>query len=166
MKKDGFIIYDKHVAFWGSEFSNFYPCKIVIDGVEYKSSEQGFMARKAGYFGDTETYNEILDAKTPDEAKQLGRKVKGYNDWEWANVREEMMYQIVLQKFLQNNDLQLLITRKDLMDKSFVEGSPFDGIWGVKMDYRNPDIDNEENWNGTNLLGKVLNRVRDYLLRK
>ena len=26
--------------------------------------------------------------------------------------------------------------------KDFVEGSPFDGVWGVKMDYRNPDIDN------------------------
>ncbi len=165
MKKDGFIIYDKHVAFWGSEFSNFYPCKIVIDGVEYKSSEQCFMARKAGYFGDEETQNEILNAKTPDEAKKLGRKVKGYNDWEWANVREEIMYQIVLQKFLQNNDLQLLITRKDLMNKTFVEGSPYDGVWGVKMDYRNDKIDDESNWNGTNLLGKVLCRVRDYLLR-
>lgn len=166
MKKDGFIIYDKHVAFWGSEFSNFYPCKIVIDGVEYRSSEQCFMARKASYFGDKETYNEILNANTPEEAKKLGRKVKGYNDYEWANVREEIMYQIVLQKFLQNNDLQMLITRKDLMDKDFVEGSPFDGVWGVKMDYRNAKIDDESNWEGTNLLGKVLCRVRDYLLRK
>jgi len=165
MKKDGLIVYDKHVAFWGSEFSNFYPCKIVIDGVEYRSSEQCFMARKASYFGDKETYNEILNANTPEEAKKLGRKVKGYNDYEWANVREEIMYQIVLQKFLQNNDLQMLITRKDMMDKTFVEGSPFDGVWGVKMDYRNDKIDDESNWNGTNLLGKVLCRVRDYLLR-
>ena len=29
------------------------------------------------------------------------------------------------------------------------------------MDYRNPDIDNPENWNGENLLGKVLNEVRE-----
>ena len=76
------------------------------------------------------------------------------------------MYNIVLQKFLQNNDLQLLITRKDLMNKTFVEGSPYDGIYGVKMDYRNPDIDDEENWNGINLLGKILCNVRCYLLRE
>ena len=31
------------------------------------------------------------------------------------------------------------------------------------MDYRNPDIDNPENWNGENLLGKVLNEVRKEL---
>ena len=166
MKKDGFIIYDKHVAFWGSEFSNFYPCKFTFDGVEWKSSEQCFMAQKAKFFNDEETYNLILKAETPEEAKKLGRLVKNYDDEKWAEVREEKMYNAVLQKFLQNNDLQLLITRKDLMDKSFVEGSPFDGIYGVKMDYRNPDIDDEENWGGTNLLGKILNRVRDYLLRK
>lgn len=165
MKKDGFIIYDKHVAFWGSEFSNFYPCKFTFDGVEWKSSEQCFMAQKAKFFNDEETYNLILKAETPEEAKKLGRLVKNYDDEKWAEVREEKMYNAVLQKFLQNNDLQLLITRKDLMGKTFVEGSPFDGVWGVKMDYRNDKIDDESNWEGTNLLGKVLCDVRNYLLR-
>lgn len=165
MKKDGFIIYDKHVAFWGSEFSNFYQCKFTFDGVEWKSSEQCFMAQKAKFFNDEETYNLILKAETPEEAKKLGRLVKNYDDEKWAEVREEKMYNAVLQKFLQNNDLQILITRKDLMGKTFVEGSPFDGVWGVKMDYRNDKIDDESNWNGTNLLGKVLCRVRNYLLR-
>lgn len=165
MKKDGFIIYDKHVAFWGSEFSNFYPCKFTFDGVEWKSSEQCFMAQKAKFFNDEETYNLILKAETPEEAKKLGRLVKNYDDEKWSEVREEKMYNAVLQKFLQNNNLQLLITRKDLRNKTFVEGSPFDGIYGVKMDYRNPNIDDEENWNGTNLLGKILCNVRSYLLR-
>jgi ribA/ribD-fused uncharacterized protein len=165
MGKDGFIIYDKHVAFWGSEFSNFYPCRFTFDGVEWKSSEQCFMAQKAKFFNDEETYDLILKSKTPEEAKKLGRLVKNYDDGKWSEVREEKMYNAVLQKFLQNRDLQLVITRKDLLDKSFVEGSPFDGVWGVKMDYRNDLIDDESNWNGTNLLGKVLNRVRNYLLR-
>lgn len=165
MKKDEFIIYDKHVAFWGSEFSNFYPCKFTFDGVEWKSSEQCFMAQKAKFFYDKETYGLIVKSTSPKDAKKLGRLVKGFDDEKWSKVREDVMYNIVLQKFLQNNDLQLLITRKDLMNKTFVEGSPYDGIYGVKMDYRNPDIDNEENWNGTNLLGKILCNVRSYLLR-
>lgn len=165
MKKDGFIIYDKHVAFWGSEFSNFYPCRFTLDGFTWKSSEQCFMAKKANYFNDVETYDLILKAETPEEAKKLGRLVKNFDDTKWSKVREQVMYDIVLQKFLQNDKLQKLITRKDLMDKTFVEGSPFDGVWGVKMDYRNDKIDDESNWNGTNLLGKVLCRVRDYLLR-
>ena len=36
-------ITDEHVAFWGGPFSNFYPCKIVHHGHEFKSSEQCFM---------------------------------------------------------------------------------------------------------------------------
>ena len=39
----------------------------------------------------------------------------------------------------------------------------FDEIWGVKMDWRNPDIDDECNWQGQNLLGKVLDKVREEL---
>ena len=135
MKKDEFIIYDKHVAFWGSEFSNFYPCKFTFDGVEWKSSEQCFMAQKAKFFYDKETYGLIVKSTSPKDAKKLGRLVKGFDDEKWSKVREDVMYNIVLQKFLQNNDLQLLITRKDLMNKTFVEGSPYDGIYGVKMDY-------------------------------
>lgn len=165
MKDKGFIIYDKHVAFWGSEFSNFYPCRFTFDGVEWKSSEQCFMAQKAKFFNDEETYGLILKSETPEEAKKLGRLVKNYDDEKWSEVREEKMYNAVLQKFLQNDDLQLLITRKDLMNKTFVEGSPYDGIYGVKMDYRNQNIDDESNWNGTNLLGKILCNVRNYLLR-
>ena len=165
MKDEGFIIYDKHVAFWGSEFSNFYPCRFEFDGVKWKSSEQCFMAQKAKFFNDEETYDLILKSTNPKDAKKLGRLVKGFDDEKWSKVREDVMYNIVLQKFLQNNDLQLLITRKDLMNKIFVEGSPFDGIYGVKMDFRNPKIDNEDNWNGRNLLGNILGRVRKYLLR-
>ena len=29
--KTGLKIYDKHVAFWGSAFSNFYPCKFELE---------------------------------------------------------------------------------------------------------------------------------------
>ena len=42
-----YIVTDKHVLFWGSKFSNFYPVKIEIGDVTYRSSEQYFMAQKA-----------------------------------------------------------------------------------------------------------------------
>ena len=56
------------------------------------------------------------------------------------------------------------ILSKEFEGKGFIEGSPFDAIWGVKMDWRNPDIDNDYNWRGQNLLGKVLNKVRENLI--
>jgi hypothetical protein len=118
------------------------------------------MARKAGYFGDDETYNKILSTNTPEEAKKLGRQVKGFVDEEWAIVRENIMYDIVYEKFAQNKNLRDFLLSEEFKNKIFVEGSPFDGVWGVKIDYRNDIIDDESNWNGTNLLGKVLEKVR------
>lgn len=162
---DEFIVYDNHVAFWGSEFSNFYKCNFTYLGIKFSSSEQAFMYEKALYFKDKETAALILEAKTPKEAKKLGRQVRGFDSDEWSEVCEDIMYNVVLHKFIQNDKLQKLITREDLLGKTFVEGSPYDGIWGVKMAWNNPKIDDESNWEGENLLGKVLGRVRDYLLR-
>ena len=156
-------IYDKHVAFWGSAFSNFYPCHFQEGDWHWISSEQCFMAKKAEYFKDTEILEEILKAETPEKAKKLGRKVKNFDAEKWSIVCFDKMYDAVYAKFSQNSDLKELLLSSDFEDKSFVEGSPFDAIWGVKMDWRNPYIDNEENLQGQNLLGKVLNKVREDL---
>jgi ribA/ribD-fused uncharacterized protein len=161
--RSGLAVYDKHVAFWGSAFSNFYDCEFVENGKTWKSSEQCFMAKKAEYFGDNEMYDAIVAAKTPAKAKSYGRKVRFFDADEWSKVCFDKMYETVYAKFSQNEDLRDFILSDEFDGKDFVEGSPFDAIWGVKMDWRNPDIDNEENWKGQNLLGKVLNRVREDL---
>ena len=156
-------IYDKHVAFWGSAFSNFYPCSFTEGGKVWKNSEQCFMAKKAKFFSDEEMYNAILNSETPKEAKKYGRLVKNFDAEKWSKVCFDKMYDAVYAKFSQNSGLKELLLSSDFEGKGFVEGSPYDAIWGVKMDWRNPDIDNEENWQGQNLLGKVLNKVREDL---
>ena len=163
--KSNLKIYDKHVAFFGSAFSNFYPCTFEEKGLVWKSSEQCFMAKKAEYFNDFEIYDEILMCETPREAKSWGRKVRDFDAEKWSEVCFEKMYDAVYAKFSQNEDLKNLILSEEFKGKGFIEGSPFDAIWGVKMDWRNPDIDNEENWKGQNLLGKVLDKVREDLMK-
>ena len=37
---------------------------------------------------------------------------------------------------------------------------------GVKLQWDDPKIGDPENWNGLNLLGKTLNKVRLYLLHE
>jgi ribA/ribD-fused uncharacterized protein len=156
-------IYDKHVAFWGSPFSNFYECKFVEGDNVWSSSEQCFMAKKAIFFGDRETFLEIIQSKTPKEAKKLGRKVKNFDEKAWSEVSFNMMYEAVYAKFSQNEDLKTLLLSEEYENKSFVEGSPYDAIWGVKMYWNNPKIDDENNWKGENKLGKVLDKVREEL---
>ena len=50
MNKGGYRVTDKYVLFWGSEFSNFYPCKIIFDNKEFTSSVRLFMWCKAHCF--------------------------------------------------------------------------------------------------------------------
>ena len=159
-----YAVYDKHVAFWGSPFGNFYKCNFTYKDFAWKSSEQAYMAEKAIYFKDYGTLYDILMADTPREAKRLGRQVKNFDANKWNKVSFDIMFDIVLQKFLQNDDLMNLIKDPEYKDKHFVEGSPEDGIWGVKVSWDDPRIDDESNWNGENRLGKVLDKVRQYLI--
>ena len=109
-------IYDKHVAFWGSFLSNFYPCTFILNepfdaiykiinvdeserkDLVWKSSEQCFMAHKAHCFMDFKTMGEIMSTEDPKEAKKLGRKVKDYNDEIWSSIRKTIMKKVVFEK--------------------------------------------------------------------
>ena len=165
---DGMTVHENHVAFWGGALSNFYPCHIHVDidwdenpvDLTFKSSEQYFMWQKAKWFKDDEIAEKILQAETPKEAKALGRQVKGFNEEEWEGAREAAMWNAVYLKFSQDKSLRDFLLSDEFKGKGFVEGSPIDGIWGVKIHYESPNIDDEAQWNGLNLLGKVLDKVR------
>ena len=165
---------DKYVAFWGSAFSNFFPCKLHIDiseiiggeprEIEFSSSEQYFMWQKATYFNDDETAEKILKAETPQAAKALGRKVKGFDEDMWRAWRYDAMLNALTSKFIDNPELMDLLLAPEFEGKHFVEGSQIDKIWGVGLDWRDPRIEDEENWVGLNLLGMALDEVRESFL--
>lgn len=156
--------FGNYVCFWGSVFSNFYPCTIKAEGQTFRSSEQYFMWQKAKHFGDDVIAQAILDAEGPKQAKALGRRVAGFDTEEWHKVSFEKMYNAVYAKFTQNRKLKNILTDKSLDGKTFVEGSPIDFIWGVGIRWDDPMIADEANWRGENRLGKVLNKVRQDIL--
>jgi ribA/ribD-fused uncharacterized protein len=149
---------DTHIFFLKEWLSNFKSCTIVSGDNTFSNTEQLFMYHKAIFFEDNDIAEKILITPVPYEAKALGRKVKDYDDSKWAKVRYEVMYQVNLLKYNQNEDLRekLLATG----DKILVEVNPRDSIWGIAMDENNPDILDESKWRGQNLLGKVLMDVR------
>jgi ribA/ribD-fused uncharacterized protein len=155
-------ITDTHVYFWGDPtLSNWGPAEFKHKGNHFYNSEQAFMWEKADFFGDKEIADKILKTSNPKEAKDLGRMVKGYSDAEWSKVRYKKMLEACLSKFSQNPDrLETLLSTGD---RTLVEGSPYDKVWGVGWHWADPEILFEENWKGQNLLGKVLMEVRDKL---
>lgn len=159
-----FKVYEKHVALWGSELGNFHKCKFSYKNFTWSSAEQAYQAEKAMFFDDYSAFYKILSTDSPKEAKKIGQTVSGFDKELWSKANFDIMYDIVYQKFAQDENLKNIILSDEFKGKHFVEGSPVDGIWGVKVSWDDPRIDDESNWNGENRLGRVLDKVRDALL--
>lgn len=161
-------ITNKHVLFWGGVLSNFYECenplKIEIDGktIQVPTSEHAFMIFKAAHFEDWAAVDKISKAKTPKEAKSIGRSVKNYDDLEWDGVRKDYMKKALVAKKEASPIFSESLHKWP--GKSFVEASPYDKIWGIGLEELDPDADDESKWRGQNLLGQCLNELRDGLL--
>ena len=152
------------VCFFGENnkngyLSNFYPVEFKMDGETFISSEQAFMFKKAIYFKDNHNASLILKAHTPKEAKALGRKVRNFNQDEWSRVSSDIMEEVLICKFSQNNDIKKKLV--DTGDSELVEASPYDRIWGVGV--RITDALDKRMWKGQNKLGKALTNVRELI---
>ncbi|MFT5686940.1 MAG: ribA/ribD-fused uncharacterized protein [Myxococcota bacterium] len=160
MNPESQITTNQFVFFWKPPtiFGQWTWSEFVVDGVEYTCTEQFMMAEKARLFGDAEIRQQILDTESPRSHKSLGRKVRGFSDKRWKKNREEIVYQGNLAKFSQNPDMlqQLLETG----DRILVEASPLDRIWGIGLRGDDPRASDRKQWQGLNLLGKALMRVR------
>lgn len=162
----------KFLFFWGhtvkeevtkSCFSQWFPATFKEDGLEYPTAEHYMMAGKARLFDDEKILEKILQAKTPNEVKSLGRKVKNFDPQLWDNHKYEIVKKGNLLKFLQNPKLKGFLISTE--DKILVEASPYDNIWGIGMLESDSRAQDPSLWSGENLLGFALMEVRDELRR-
>ena len=155
---------DKHVCFWNEWPSNWHPAEFDIEVNDtmchFHNTEQYFMYMKAIVFGDEEIAKQILADGDPKKVKVLGRKVQNYDEQVWNDKRYQIMLKANVAKFSQNENLKQLLLSPAYEGHGFVEASPYDKVWGVRMYESNPDIDDETKWKGLNLLGKVLDETR------
>lgn len=157
------ITTDTHVFFYSGVFSNWYPAKFSyqVGGLQFKNTEQAFMVEKARFFSDRDIMTQILQTPDPREVKALGRKIKNYNDKAWNCVRYGMMVYVNYLKFSQNQELAAEL--RAVGNRTLVEASPYDKIWGIGLGLGDPEIFTPELWNGQNLLGKALREVQGML---
>lgn len=155
LSADGSITKSCLSQWWKSDF---------CDGIDnYCCMEQYMMAEKARLFKDDEILEQILKSNNPKQIKELGRKIKNFNEDVWKRIRYSIILNGNFAKFLQNEELmEFLLQTKN---KVLVEASPYDRIWGIGMSVDNKNINNPLLWKGQNLLGFALMEVRDELIR-
>lgn len=123
--------------------SNFFFVSVIFDGEIYPSVEHAYMAAKTT---DKISRKEIKDAKTPGEAKRLGKLVKLRENWD--EIKLEVMESLLLQKFGDENP-KLKRRLLETQDALLMEGNNWgDTFWGVC------------NGEGENNLGKLLMKIR------
>lgn len=124
--------------------SNFFSAPVTWDGITYQNNEAAFQSAKVLDRSIRKEFS-TLDASL---AKRKGRHVQLRPDWE--DVKYDIMYEICLAKFSQNEDLKikLLKTGSEYLEEGNTWG---DMIWGTV------------NGKGHNYLGQILMKVRQKL---
>jgi len=129
--------------------------------IEYNCTEQWMMAMKAKTFKDEETYKLIMSTNDPREQKAAGRRVKNFNQKIWNSKKESLVFMGNVAKFSKNKELGDFLLATDPW--ILVEASPWDDIWGCGTGLDDDRTFDRKQWQGENLLGKTLEKVRENL---
>ena len=130
-----------------SEFSNFAPYGIEVDGVWWRTTEHYFQAQK---FNDAAYRERIRACDRAKDAKALGMTRNPPLRPDWEEVKDGVMLCAVRLKFGTHAGLRKLLLSTG--DAQIVENAPWDPYWGCGTD-----------GTGLNKLGKILMMVRKEL---
>lgn len=113
--------------------------------VFYKTVEHYYQSEK---FSDPEIKNKIINADTPKEASNIGRDRSNKRIPNFKDIKEQVMFDGVLEKFRQNRDIayKLIETR----NKKIAEATIDEYYWGIGKDK-----------SGKNVIGDILVKVRE-----
>lgn len=120
------------------------------NGIYWKTVEHYYQAQK---FDDILVKEKIINAPTPKIASQIGRskEYKLRNDWD--NIKNKVMYEAVLAKFMAHPDIAKKLIETG--DEDIIEATEKENYWGCGP-----------NKNGKNIYGKILCQVRTELCKK
>ena len=122
------------------------------------------MSSKTELFGDQQSVVKIKRTNNPVEQKRLGHKIQNYRQDKWKIEVEDILFKGLRAKFEQNSEAaNFLLATGDI---TIIEANPKDSGFGVGLDLRQQDIWKREMWNGSNIQGKTLEKVRSILRTK
>ncbi len=141
--------------------SNWFLSDFTKNNTTFSSMEQYMMYQKAKLFQDNDIASKILQTSDAGKIKALGRSVKNYDDTIWNGTRQIIVYEGLLEKFRQNEQLRkkLIETGNAILAECVVQ----DKIWGIGLSMKNEKRFDMTQWKGQNLLGFSIMMVRKAL---
>ena len=104
--------------------SNFYFAPVTYDGMDYLCSEAAYQAQKTRDLTERAKFQLYLASRAKRRGKKLGLRSV------WEQVKDKLMYEIVLAKFTQNEQLRIALLNTG--DAELIEGNTWgDTYWGV-----------------------------------
>lgn len=148
--------YEKQGKYY--ELTNFYEnnfhsaaiTPVVYNGTAYKTSEHAFQATKFSHSAAYHVMNKVIQAVSAREAFDIARANQNLVRHDWAQVKDQIMYEVVKAKFSGSQHLRNVLEKTNT--RYLIEASPVDNYWGAGA-----------NGNGQNKLGLILMRVREEL---
>ena len=132
--------------------SNFYPCSIEFEGIIFPSVEHAYQAAKILLYSERIA---IAELDKPGDAKRASRRMAIQPNWE--EKKYGVMATLLKEKFKSGILAQKL---KATYPQELIEGNYWhDNVWGSCNCQRCKGII------GQNLLGKILMRVREEVVR-
>ena len=133
---------------------------LTVDG-RFGSAEHHFMHGKALLFGDQAIAEKILRAPMSGQARELGRRVRGFQEDVWLCERKRLMDDANLAKFRALPELGSYLGAT--WPAVLVQASALDTVWGSGLDLEDPFLRSPGQWPGQNLVGFSLMKVREDL---
>lgn len=121
---ESIYFYSKTTGYY--ELSNFSPHGFSLDDVYWPTVEHYFQAQK---FPSLPAYQEqIRRARSPKDAKALGRSRKVPLRPDWEEVKDDVMRRALRAKFLAHPELAALLLATG--ERALIENAPSDYYWG------------------------------------
>ena len=140
--------------------SNFYKCSFKDHENEYHSMEQYLQFKRAEFAGDDVNAQKIIKSVEPSECKSLGKKVK-VKEETWQAAAAEIVKTGLRFEFASDADCkQVLLATGNCVLGEATTNDPF---WGTGVALNDAHATNSGIWSGQNVLGKLLEEIRDEL---
>ncbi|KAL6246880.1 hypothetical protein RBB50_006187 [Rhinocladiella similis] len=103
---------------------------------------------------------------TPDPRvqKELGRRTRGFDERVWKRASKAVVVAGSIARAEADEELRSVYLELG-PGRNFVEGSPVDKVWGIRLRWDDPRAEDESNWRGENRLGKCHDEAAGWIRR-